>query len=255
MRLRALADGNHEWPAAPGRTFVASSPSDALDATADALDFFLATRRPDVRHRHQVRRPSTLGLPLPMADGPDRDDGHRGTDGDTDGVELRPDRALYCVVSFSLGSTTPTDGAEPVEAPPSGGGRLPRRHRRPRRPREARRCCPLGYLVRHLRSFPVGRGPGLTTRVAWGEYAPIFYRRDRWRGDRGVLDVDHARQARHPVVGSSRPRIATWVVLHERATGRELLLVNVHLDHKSASAGPRHKLIRKRLAPSPAGAR
>lgn len=42
VRLRALADGNHEWPGGADRAFVAGSPSDALDATADALDFFLA---------------------------------------------------------------------------------------------------------------------------------------------------------------------------------------------------------------------
>ena len=42
VRLRALADGNHEWPGGADRAFIAGSPSDALDATADALDFFLA---------------------------------------------------------------------------------------------------------------------------------------------------------------------------------------------------------------------
>lgn len=42
VRLRALADGNHEWPGGADRSFIAGAPSDALDATADALDFFLA---------------------------------------------------------------------------------------------------------------------------------------------------------------------------------------------------------------------
>lgn len=42
VRLRALADGNHEWPGGADRAYIAGSPSDALDATADALDFFLA---------------------------------------------------------------------------------------------------------------------------------------------------------------------------------------------------------------------
>ena len=42
VRLRVLADGNHEWPGGVDRAFIAGSPSDALDATADALDFFLA---------------------------------------------------------------------------------------------------------------------------------------------------------------------------------------------------------------------
>lgn len=42
LRLRTLLDGNHEWPGGADRAFIAGSPSDALDATADALDFFLA---------------------------------------------------------------------------------------------------------------------------------------------------------------------------------------------------------------------
>ena len=42
VRLRALADGNHEWPGGGDRSFIAGPPSHALDATDDALDFFLA---------------------------------------------------------------------------------------------------------------------------------------------------------------------------------------------------------------------
>lgn len=42
VRLRTLIDGNHEWPGGADRAFIAGSPSRALDATADALDFFLA---------------------------------------------------------------------------------------------------------------------------------------------------------------------------------------------------------------------
>lgn len=45
VRLRSLADGNHEWPGGADRAFIAGSPSDSLDATADALDFFLAHPR------------------------------------------------------------------------------------------------------------------------------------------------------------------------------------------------------------------
>lgn len=44
VRLRALADGNHEWPGGADRNFIPGAPSDALDATADVLDFF-ATHR------------------------------------------------------------------------------------------------------------------------------------------------------------------------------------------------------------------
>ena len=114
---------------------------------------------------------------------------------------------------------------------------------------EARRR-PLGWLVRHLRGFKwvgVGRDDGHRK----GEYAPIFYRRDRFeRGDRGTFWMSTTPDSPGSLSwGSSRPRIATWVVLRERVTGRELLHVNVHLDHKSAEARAEGaKLIRKRLA-------
>lgn len=114
---------------------------------------------------------------------------------------------------------------------------------------EARRC-PLGWLVRHLRDFRwvgVGRDDGRRK----GEYAPIFYRQERFeRRDRGTFWMSTTPDsAGSSSWGSSRPRIATWVVLHERATGRELLHVNVHLDHKSAEARAEGaKLIRKRVA-------
>lgn len=113
---------------------------------------------------------------------------------------------------------------------------------------EARRC-PLGYLVRHLRRFKwigVGRNDGRRK----GEYAPIFYRSDRFeRRDRGTFWMSTTPdEPGSSSWGSSRPRIATWVVLHERATGREVLVVNVHLDHRSTEARAEGaKVIRKRL--------
>lgn len=113
---------------------------------------------------------------------------------------------------------------------------------------EARRC-PLRYLIRHLREFRwvgVGRNDGRRK----GEYAPIFYRSDRFeRRDRGTFWMSTTPDEPGSTSwGSSRPRIATWVVLRERATGRELLHVNVHLDHRSAEARANGaKLIRERL--------
>lgn len=178
-----------------------------------------------------------------MADEADPGDG-----GATHGVELRRDEALT-VVSFNLRFDNPADG--------------PNRWKHRRRAvaafldgtadvaglQEARRCA-LGYLVRHLRAFKwvgVGRNDGHRK----GEYAPIFYRRERFeRRDRGTFWMSTTPDEPGSLSwGSSRPRIATWVVLHERATGREVLHVNVHLDHKSAAARAEGaKVIRKRLA-------
>lgn len=179
-----------------------------------------------------------------MGDEADPVPGHRD-----DGAVLRHDEPLT-VVSFNLRFDNPADG--------------PNRWRHRRKAvaafvdgtadvaglQEARRR-PLGWLVRHLRDFKwvgVGRDDGHRK----GEYAPIFYRRDRFeRGDRGTFWMStHPDEPGSTSWGSSRPRIATWVVLRERATGRELLHLNVHLDHKSAEARAEGaKLIRKRLGP------
>jgi endonuclease/exonuclease/phosphatase family metal-dependent hydrolase len=101
---------------------------------------------------------------------------------------------------------------------------------------EARRC-PLGWLNRHLhghRWIGVGRANGRRR----GEYAPIFYRASRFsRLDRGTFwlslqpDVPGSRSW-----GTSVPRIATWVRLVDRTTDRRVLVLNCHLDHRSAKA-------------------
>ncbi len=163
-------------------------------------------------------------------------------------VELRRDEPID-VLSFNIRFDSPTDG--------------PDRWKHRRRAvvefidgtadiaglQEARRC-PLGYLVRHLRHFRwVGAGRNDGRRR--GEYAPIFYRSERFeRGDRGTFWMSTTPDEPGSTSwGSSRPRIATWVVLRERDTGRELLFVNIHLDHRSAEARAEGaKVIRKRLS-------
>jgi endonuclease/exonuclease/phosphatase family metal-dependent hydrolase len=169
-------------------------------------------------------------------------------DPDAPAVELRRDEGLS-ILSFNIRFDSPTDGrnrwkhrrravAELVDGCADIAGL-----------QEVRRC-PLGYLARHLRRFRwvgVGRDDGRRK----GEFAPIFYRADRFeRGERGTFWLSTTPDA--PGTSSwesSRPRIATWVVLRERATGRELLHLNVHLDHRSAAARANGaKVIRKRLA-------
>ena len=80
----------------------------------------------------------------------------------------------------------------------------------------------------------VGRDDGATQ----GEYSPILY--DRTRFER--LDGGTRWLSPHPDSVGSRgwdaalPRIATWVTLRERASGREFKVWNTHFDHRGEEA-------------------
>ncbi len=79
----------------------------------------------------------------------------------------------------------------------------------------------------------VGRDDGKKA----GEYAGLFFRRDRFEKDEkksGMIwlsatpDVPGSK-----TWGNGIPRIANWVRLIDRASGKALWVVNVHLDHRS----------------------
>lgn len=79
----------------------------------------------------------------------------------------------------------------------------------------------------------VGRDDGKTE----GEYAPIFYRRERF--DR--LDAGHfwlSEQSDRPTVGwdAALPRICTWGRFLDRRTGRRFWFFNLHMDHVGKQA-------------------
>lgn len=92
----------------------------------------------------------------------------------------------------------------------------------------------------------VGREDGMEQ----GEFAPIFYRRDRLDTLRwGAFWLSET-----PGVPGSRSwdaaleRIATWVVLRDRQTSEAFLAVNTHFDHRGAEAQTRSaELIVERL--------
>lgn len=75
----------------------------------------------------------------------------------------------------------------------------------------------------------VGRDDGCTA----GEYAPLFYRKDRLE----VLDSGTFWLSEHPdrpgLLGWDAvcPRIATWAKFREKATGKIFMGVNTHFDH------------------------
>ena len=80
----------------------------------------------------------------------------------------------------------------------------------------------------------VGREDGKTQ----GEYAPVFYRKDKY----DLLDSNTFWLSEHPdSVGklgwdAACTRVATWAKLKEKSTGKEFLMVNTHFDHVGTEA-------------------
>ncbi|EJX06616.1 endonuclease/exonuclease/phosphatase family protein [gut metagenome] len=75
----------------------------------------------------------------------------------------------------------------------------------------------------------VGRDDGKTA----GEYAPLFFRKDKYE----VLDTNTFWLAENPdsvgMMGwdAACTRIATWAKLKDKATGKVFMAVNTHFDH------------------------
>lgn len=71
-----------------------------------------------------------------------------------------------------------------------------------------------------------------------GEASPVFYRSSRFT----LMDAGTFWLSATPAVPGSLgwdadlPRVATWTVLRDRASGRELAMVNTHFDHAGEQA-------------------
>jgi endonuclease/exonuclease/phosphatase family metal-dependent hydrolase len=91
--------------------------------------------------------------------------------------------------------------------------------------------------------FGVGRDDGSRA----GEYAGIFYRKDRFRPD--PADCGTFWLSDTPEVPGSRswgneiPRVAAWVRLTDLATGRGFYLYNTHWDHRNQASRERASLL------------
>ena len=97
--------------------------------------------------------------------------------------------------------------------------------------------------------YGVGRDDGKTG----GEYAGIFYRKDRFtRNDSGTFWLSTMPEkpgTSFYTVPGAVPRLASWVRLRDKQSGRELLVLNSHWDHISAPARRKSAtLIRERLS-------
>ena len=70
-----------------------------------------------------------------------------------------------------------------------------------------------------------------------GEYSGIFYQRDRFRADPADCGTfwlsDTPEKIGSRTWGNEIPRVAAWLRLMDRATGRGFYVFNTHWDHKS----------------------
>lgn len=91
----------------------------------------------------------------------------------------------------------------------------------------------LKNKLEHYRTVGVGREDGISK----GEYAPIFYRDDRF----SVLDSGTfwlSTTPNEPSVGwdAAMERICTYAVLRDKRNGREVHFYNTHFDHVGENA-------------------
>lgn len=99
---------------------------------------------------------------------------------------------------------------------------------------ELQRILP-GYAT-----YGVGRDDGLRG----GEYVPIFYDRSRFRLDAsGFYWLSPTPDRPSRGWDAALPRIATWCLLSEPATGRKFGVVNIHLDHIGEEAREKSALL------------
>ena len=91
------------------------------------------------------------------------------------------------------------------------------------------------YLVKIL--------PGYESTITYrdnfilSEGCPIFYRTDRYeKVEDGSFWLSETPEEMSKSWGSSHYRVANYVILREKATGKELVVFNTHLDNKSQEA-------------------
>jgi endonuclease/exonuclease/phosphatase family metal-dependent hydrolase len=87
-----------------------------------------------------------------------------------------------------------------------------------------------------------------------GEYAAVFFRRDRFEQTHGghFWLSDFPDQAGSKTWGNGYPRMVSWVRLVDRASGRGFSVFNTHLDHRNQYSREKSApLIGRRMAERP----
>lgn len=94
----------------------------------------------------------------------------------------------------------------------------------------------LNYLKDNLPEFNsvgVGRKDGKEK----GEFTPVFYRKNRFRElDHGTFWLSETPDKVSKGWDAALERIATWIKLQDKTTGKEFLFINTHFDHRGKQA-------------------
>lgn len=94
----------------------------------------------------------------------------------------------------------------------------------------------LTYLKDNLKDYQaigVGREDGKEK----GEFAPIFFRKDRFQEfQSGTFWLSETPEKVSKGWDAALERIATWVVLKDKNTGKEFIFMNTHFDHRGKQA-------------------
>lgn len=95
----------------------------------------------------------------------------------------------------------------------------------------------LDQLLAGYRSVGVGRADGKRK----GEFSPIYYKEERFeRVDWGTFWLsDEPLSVGTKGWDAAYPRIATWIILKDKASGVEVLALSTHLDHRGVQARPK----------------
>lgn len=94
----------------------------------------------------------------------------------------------------------------------------------------------LNYLKDNLKGYQavgVGREDGKEK----GEFSPVMYRRERFKETKsGTFWLSETPEKVSKGWDAALERIATWVILQDKATGKEFIFMNTHFDHRGKQA-------------------
>jgi endonuclease/exonuclease/phosphatase family metal-dependent hydrolase len=94
----------------------------------------------------------------------------------------------------------------------------------------------LNYLKENMSGYGVV-GVGRNDGIDQGEFTPVFYRKDRFKQvDGKTFWLSETPDKVSKGWDANLERIATWVVLREKNTNKEIFVINTHFDHRGKQA-------------------